>query len=307
MTGLAVSACGAVVVLVTLRDVVLTLFRPEGRAFPSRAVQEVLWGAAMRAGPLRPRLRVLVGPCVIPAVVTVWLALVVVGWALIYWPWMPDDFLVASGLPADAQGGFPDAVYASLVTVATLGYGDLAPEAAWLRIAAPLQALVGFGLLTAAISWTLSVYPALGRRRALAADVALLEGTVGGSGGAVTSASTLDDLRGRLVEAEVDLVQHPVVHYFEVRDERYSLARALPTLAALAEAGGVAGSTDARLAAARLGAAVDALAARLGTAFLGRPGATTAEVLAAHAAERGHRQRAEASARRTRGSSPSNP
>ena len=56
----------------------------------------------------------------------------------------------------------------ALVTVATLGFGDILPADPVLRVVAPVQALVGFVLLTAAISWVLQVYPPLGRRRALA-------------------------------------------------------------------------------------------------------------------------------------------
>ncbi|MFF8942469.1 potassium channel family protein [Streptomyces sp. NPDC014864] len=65
-------------------------------------------------------------------------------------------------------------VYLSLVTVATLGLGDIAPSADWLRIVAPLEAMVGFVLLTATVSWILGIYPALARRRALALRISQL-------------------------------------------------------------------------------------------------------------------------------------
>jgi hypothetical protein len=36
--------------------------------------------------------------------------------------------------------------------VATLGFGDIVPESEWLRIVVPAQALIGFALLTAAVT-----------------------------------------------------------------------------------------------------------------------------------------------------------
>jgi hypothetical protein len=44
----------------------------------------------------------------------------------------------------------------------------------WLQLITPLEALLGFGLLTGSISWLLSIYPALLRRHSLAYEIALL-------------------------------------------------------------------------------------------------------------------------------------
>jgi hypothetical protein len=63
------------------------------------------------------------------------------------------------------------------VTLATLGYGDIVPTSDLLRVLVPLEALVGFALLTAALSWVISVYPALSRRRSLARGATLLKGS----------------------------------------------------------------------------------------------------------------------------------
>jgi hypothetical protein len=98
-------------------------------------------------------------------------ALLLVGWALVYAPRMPEAFLYASGLDEERQGGLLDGLYLSFVAQTTLGYGDIAPREDWLRRLAPMQALLGFALLTAGVSWVLSIYPALARRRALARQV----------------------------------------------------------------------------------------------------------------------------------------
>lgn len=122
--------------------------------------------------------------------IAVWGLLLVVGWALIYWPHLPSGFLLGTGLAASEQGSFVDALYVSLVTLGTLGYGDIAPRAEWLRLAAPLQAFIGFAFLTAAISWVLSVYPVLTRRRSLAHDVALVDESASARTLAVTDLPT---------------------------------------------------------------------------------------------------------------------
>ena len=64
-------------------------------------------------------------------------------------------------------------VYVSMVAVATLGLGDILSATPLLRIVVPLEALVGFVLLTAGISWVLQPYPELIRRRAAREPLAL--------------------------------------------------------------------------------------------------------------------------------------
>lgn len=82
------------------------------------------------------------------------------------------------------------------MTLATLGYGDIAPATGWLRALAPLEAVVGFALVTAGISWTLALYPALSRQRALARETSLLAETVGAVG-----IPTLGDGTGAVVHS----------------------------------------------------------------------------------------------------------
>jgi hypothetical protein len=68
------------------------------------------------------------------------------------------------------------------VTITTLGFADVIPHAGWLRGVAPLEALLGFGLLSASISWLLLIYPAISRRRSLAYEISLLVEAEGQAG-----------------------------------------------------------------------------------------------------------------------------
>ncbi|MFM9372175.1 ion channel [Streptomyces sp. Da 82-17] len=103
-----------------------------------------------------------VGPLGMVTVVALWALTVAVGWALVYWPHMPQRFSYAAGLEPTEHASPVDALYVSLVT---LGLGDIAPAAGWLRVLAPMEALVGFVLLSATVAWVLGIYPALARRR----------------------------------------------------------------------------------------------------------------------------------------------
>lgn len=79
---------------------------------------------------------------------------------------MPEGFNFGSSLDPHRSSDAVATLDLSLATVGTLGFGDILPADPVLRVLAPVQALLGFVLLTAAISWVLQVYPALGRPRA---------------------------------------------------------------------------------------------------------------------------------------------
>jgi Ion channel len=88
-----------------------------------------------------------------PVVVVAWVVLIELGWTLIYWPQLADGSHISEGLQQTVRGGFLDALYLPMITVATLGFDDIVPTEEWLRIAVPVQALLDFVLLTAAVTW----------------------------------------------------------------------------------------------------------------------------------------------------------
>jgi Ion channel len=60
-------------------------------------------------------------------VVATWAALLALGWALVFLPQLPDGFTFDHGLVPAEHSGFVDALYVSLVNLASLGYGDISP------------------------------------------------------------------------------------------------------------------------------------------------------------------------------------
>jgi hypothetical protein len=235
------TAAGIVLIAAALRDVFDVLFHEMGTAVLSHVVIRAVWRVFHWIGAWRSELFTLAGPFALIAVVATWALLLVTGWAMVYWPHVPQGFNYGSGV--GGSGDFVDATYVSLVSLSTLGFGDISPSAAGLRVITPLEALIGFGLLTASISWLLAIYPVLSRRRSLAYEIQLL----------VESQEALDtsldelgersaeamyaELTSRIVAVERDLATLPVAYYFPETDDRFSLAVAMPSLLALAERG----------------------------------------------------------------------
>ena len=281
------TAVGAAVVLVALRDIFHTLWHPSGQGGLSHWLMRNVW----RVGQAGGRLGGLVGPLGMVAVVLVWVLLVVVGWALVYAPHLPSGFVLGSGLDEGDRAGVVDALYLSLVTLATLGFGDIVPSAAWLRIVVPVQGLVGFALITAAVSWVVQVYPALTRRRALAVRLSLLRRS--DADALVRTPESrlapvlLEGLAGEVVQIRVDVTQYAETYYFRDGDADAALPAVLGVAADLARAAEDSSNTDVRFAGQLLTTAVADLVRILDVNFL-RRGGTVPELVAAYAADHGY-------------------
>jgi hypothetical protein len=271
---------GALLVGAVLRDVFHTLFHPAGQGTITMQVFRAVWALTGRVG---ARARQLAGPLAMASVIASWAGLLVLGWALIYWAALPAGFIFASPLDARDQRGFIDALYFSWVTQTTLGFGDIAPRDEFLRVLAPLHATLGFGLFTVAVTWVLSVYPALQRQRALASAAHSIRRSHADRSPAQLPQAPLTRQLERLAQGvtllRVDFLQYPSTFYFAAPGRSTSLVSTLPYLLALADADGL--GEEARLVALELRAELDFLAHALATQFLSMPNAETDDVLRA--------------------------
>ncbi len=290
--GLGLTVAGAAVIVVVLRDAFEALFHPDGRMALSRGVMRGYWWLFHRVGAHRPRLFALAGPTMLLTILVSWAGLLALGWALVLWPHFPGGFRFATELgPAAEQRGLVTALYMSLVTLGTIGYGDISPASDLLRLLVPLEALVGFALLTASVSWLLTVYPALSRRRSLAYEITLLREVTQRTGRAEfvrrqpgSAERLFAELLSRLVAVERDLVQIPVSYYFTQGDDRFSLPAVMPWLLGMAERGLAADvPAPTRLRAEMLCAAIDDFALTTAERFHGGATAPTAELLQLYA------------------------
>lgn len=170
-TAALITLLGLVLIGAALRDIFNALFHPEGRRTLGSVVTRGVWRVFRGLARRWPDGFSLAGPIALVVVISLWAMLLISGWALVYWPQLPDGFDFIAGPERD---GLDDALNVSLLSLTTLDFSDVVPAAGWLKIAAPLETLLGFGLLSASISWLLLIVPALSRRRALAYEVTLM-------------------------------------------------------------------------------------------------------------------------------------
>ena len=257
---------GVVLVVIALNDVFHTLLRPTATGGLSTFVFRAVWALTRN----RRRMATVGGPLTILATVVVWLVLITVGWALIYLPWIPDGFSY-SGVDPDDFSPFGEAIAFSLVALTTLGLGDVVPAAPLLRVLTPLEALTGFALLSAAVSWFMQLYPALSRRRAFAIELTSLH-----EAGITTGLDELSDARAAsvvrsvsrsLAEVTADLVQNTEIFYFAEKDESLSAPRALHFALELRDAALSSRGVDVRAEGRVLARGIDQLAHVLRTQY----------------------------------------
>ncbi|MFN8161379.1 MAG: potassium channel family protein [Solirubrobacterales bacterium] len=234
---------GAVLIALTLRDIFEMLFHPLGRGRIGRMVIRAVASACGAAATRRPSFKVIAGPLSFIAVVATWATLLIVGWALVFFPHLPEGFRFAPGLDPSGHSGFDDALYVSLVNLTSLGYGDISPESALLRIMGPVEALFGLGLLTASVSWLISIQSVVSRRDAFAHEVRLTRAAEGRIGERLADADPellermLASYTEQLVAVRRDLMHFPITYWFRGEDDEHALSSMLPFLRdAVAEA-----------------------------------------------------------------------
>jgi hypothetical protein len=272
-----------------VRDVFHTLFHPIGHGSIAPQVMKFVWWLLRLFHPDR-RIASLTGPLGIALVVLIWGVLAAGGWAMLYFAQMPAGFAYSTELNPAARNDVLDSIYLSLVTIGTLGFGDIVPTSPWFRLVVPLEALFGFMLLTAAVSWVLQIYPALHRRRVLALQLSTLrEARREQSALGIDSVpiAVLTGIAAAVVEARNDFTQYGATYYFRDLETDASLAFSLQYAARLADEARGSVHPQTRLAGALITAAVDSLAGLLAEEFLQLDG-DTATVIKAYAADHRH-------------------
>jgi len=282
------TALGVGLVLFGLNDVFHNLLYPSGRGTLSHWVLQLVWWLSRRTG---HRFGSLAGPFGVMAVIVLWTLLQAAGWALVFYPHVPENYLYSEGLDAARYSNLAEAFYISLVTLGTLGFGDVVPSGPWLRFVAPVEALIGFALLTAALSWFGQIYPALAERRALAARLRALRGVDYASHVAeldpASATRTLERLADDITGAHVALVQNAETYYFREVREDASLAVSVPYALEISRRAQDSASREIRLSGAMLSTAAEDFARLLQEQFHGS-GETPEEAFTAYAADHGY-------------------
>ena len=234
------TAAGVGLLLVIIYDVYATVLHSSARYGPiGERMDRGVWRAARMVASTQPRMRRhkllnLIGPLMLPTLLLTYILLLVVAFALIYYPHLATDFTSAR----EAAGtGFDDALYFSGMTLTTLGYGDITPLPGVMRFVAVFESAVGIISITLAITYLLTIYGALERKRTAALALYHQAGEGADAAGFIAHhyvEGQFYGLRGALSTSTRDLqalleshVEHPVIHYFHPAEVYKSLPRML--------------------------------------------------------------------------------
>lgn len=240
MTKFAFTISGVLLLLLVLADVYLTILDDRPRVGPlgdtlNRSAWRVGITVARRVSRThRHRFLNLIGPLLLPSLIIVYLAFLTFGFGLIYYPRLQTLFRVS---PSFGEPGFWDAIYFSGMTLTTAGFGDITPQARAMRILAVSESASGVALISLAVTYLLTVYGALQRKRAVALSFYHQAGEGANVAGFVAHHFVVDKfvgLEGVLRTAARDLqslleshIEHPILHYFHTVEVYKSLPRVL--------------------------------------------------------------------------------
>lgn len=157
---LAVGGGAAMSVLVII-DAFLTILHPDIDGVVAGQVQRAVWRlflAIERRRQSRRRLMALAGPLMMAATFLAWITMLIIGFALVVWPYLDTSFRAG---PELAPLGFTDALYFSGNTVTVLGHGDIAPVGGTMQLLTVMASLSGFAMLTGTVAYLIEVLSSL--------------------------------------------------------------------------------------------------------------------------------------------------
>ncbi|MBZ5490154.1 MAG: hypothetical protein LAO76_04390 [Acidobacteriia bacterium] len=265
---------GLFIVSLALHDMFHTLFHPSGRGVLAEFISFRMWHIFRRLFPANHSRLSLAGPLAFVATVFVWGILIVGGFGIVYRPFLQLAFVMAPGLDIRQHQSFLDAVNVSLGSLITVG-GDFNTNSRWLRFAMGSEAVMGFILLTASLSWALSIYPILEYRRSAAHRLSLLYHAHRSERIGISSIPEQETeqlviaLAIDITKIRNDLAQFPITYYFHEDDPQSAFAGVLPLAMDIAyRANRQESEAHVRVAGIVLQGAIHDLLALLGAWFL---------------------------------------
>lgn len=217
------SLLGGALLLLLVVDVFSTVFSPFGRGGPvNRWQNRFLWRAFRRLGrrrdgSARDGFLSLGGPVIVVVTLAGWMFWLVTGFAMIFYPSV-ESFLFS---PGSLRSPLLESFYFSAYTAATLGFGDMVPDTMPARLAATLEALGGFALLSVSVTYFLAVYRELVSMNSTAASIASYLAVAGDLLRERQSPAQLasvdrwcESTAAGLTSTLMAHFQYPVLHYF---------------------------------------------------------------------------------------------
>ena len=186
------------------------------------------------------------------------------GFALIYWGLAPEQlFLPSDNSPHPAPHQFLRCLYFSLGAFDTFQTFDLKPATNWLRLVVTIEGLVGISMITASVSWTVLLYPALARSRQFARRVSVFLEAEQRSGLSIVrelGVPLLLELAQEVLQYRIDIILFPVLLNFYAAERESTIAHVLPEVLRFAREAAQCEDTAVRLGGVQLQIALDTLA-----------------------------------------------
>jgi hypothetical protein len=234
------TGAGVLVLLFVAYDVYATILHARGRSGPlGETLYRIVWRVARAVAKRRGRRQRhetlnAVGPALLPLLLVVYVVLLVWAFALIYWPRMPAQFVAG---PQSLTAPWSDALYFSGITLSTTGYGDIAPHTPLMRAVAFVEGASGFALISLGVTYLLTAYGALERRRAIALSFYHQAEEGANAAGFIThyfvegrfyGIEAVLRIAGRDMQVMLEShIEHPVIHYFHPVEVHKCFARVL--------------------------------------------------------------------------------
>lgn len=219
---------GTVIILLVLGDVVKTTLSVKGSGFASGWLASRSWSVALwlhRRWPAHGALSY-VGTAILLLIIGLWTAGLWLGWTLFF---MLDPNAVVSSASGEPTA-FLERAYFVGYTLITLGNGEYQPQIGFWQIMTLLAATLGFFVITLAITFLLSVLPAVVGKRQLASYIASLGTTPAdivlnawdgdGCSALTQHLSTLNEALGKVAQQHLAF---PILHYFHSGERRTAL------------------------------------------------------------------------------------
>jgi len=239
-TDILLTIAGAIILVLVFYDIYSTILRATKHSGVfSTFLNRGLWWIATRSTQTldrRRRHRILstIGPLLMPLIIAFFILMLLAGFALIYLPRMETEFKIDNAAHGNS---ILQAFYFSGVTFLTIGYGDILPVSGATRMLALIEGAAGIAIISLSITYLLTVYRALERKRTVALKFyhqARQGADISGFISSHFARGRFHSLTESLREATRDLqelleshLEHPVIHYFHPPEVYKGLPRAL--------------------------------------------------------------------------------
>jgi hypothetical protein len=278
---------GVVLIGTSCHDVFHTLFHPAGRGALSDSMSRWIWRGVRVVAKRHRGIITLGGPIIFLAIVFTWALLIIFGFALIYWANL-NVFAPVPGMDPSRPKTFFDAFNISLGALITIA-GDYNSNSKLMRLLMGAQAVIGFGLLTAAVSWLLSIYPVLEQRRSLAHRSTLMHAAEKRAGASVFDfpcsdlAALLLPITEEITTLRNSMSQFPVSYYFHGGEKETALPGILEYIRGIGEAATHSHDPAVRITGTMLSGAIIDYLELLAEVYLRMPSENIPAVLRAYA------------------------